>query len=137
MTTQTFPNRDKLFAKIHGELAFLDVALSALHQADIGGKLLAQMQRGVTAIRHLLRQAEASGLEAFACDLEDLLNLVCSGRLVLSPNVISLIRQSRQALARGLEAVAQGRSGIEEVQEVRDAVFSVLIEDAVTVKHRS
>lgn len=45
MKTQLCSGRDKLLAKISGQFAFLDVALTAFKQADIGEKVLAQMHR--------------------------------------------------------------------------------------------
>lgn len=131
---QLCSNRDKQVAKINGQLAFLEVALTALKQADIGNKVLTQMHRGVTAIRSTLRQANSPDLEAFVCDFEDLLSLLDNEELSFSPQMIELVRHSTTALRRGVEAVQCGDSVADAVQDARDAVFSVLLDHAVTVK---
>lgn len=135
MNSQLCNSRDKLFSKIHGQLAFLDVALTALDQADIGEKILTQMHRGITAIRGTLRSADSPDLEAFVCDFEDLLGLICAGDLRLSPEMIQLIRQSTAALTQGVDAHQQGHSVTDAVLDIRDAIFSLLLDHAVTVKH--
>lgn len=134
MTTQVCPDRNKMFTKIHGQLAFLDVAFTALKHVDIGEKILTQMHRGITAIRGTLRQADSPELEAFVCDFEDLLNLICAGEIKLTPEMIRLVQNSTQALARGVDAIRRGETGAEAVQETRCEVFSILLENAVKVK---
>lgn len=134
MNTQLCSNRDKLVAKINGQLAFLEVALTALKQADIGDKVLTQMHRGVTAIRGTLRQTDSPDLEAFVCDFEDLLALIGNGEIPFSPQMIELVRRSTTALGRGVEAMQFGIGVADAVQDARDAVFSVLLDHAVTVK---
>lgn len=134
MNTQPCSNRGHLAAKINGQLAFLEVALTALKQADIGDKVLTQMHRGVTAIRGTLRQADSPDLEAFICDFEDLLALIRNGEIPFSPQMIELVRRSTAAMARGVEAMQFGDSVADVVQDTRDAVFSVLLDHAVTVK---
>ncbi len=134
MNSQFCSGRNKLLAKVNGQLAFLNVALTALKQADIGEKVLAQMHRGVTAIRGTLRSADSPDLEAFACDFEDLLGLLCSGELKCSSDMIQLVRRSTAALANGVEAIQQGGSVTDAVQDARDTVFSLLLDHAVTVK---
>ena len=134
MNTQTCTGREKLLARINGQLAFLDVALTTFKQADIGEKVLTQMHRGVTAIRSTLRSADSPDLEAFACDIEDLLGLICAGEINFSSDMIQLVRQSTSALAQGVDALQQGDSVADAVQDARDAIFSVLLDYAVTVK---
>lgn len=134
MNTQACTNRDKLLAKINGQLAFLNVALTAFKQADIGEKVLTQMHRGVTAIRGTLRSADSPDLEAFVCDFEDLLGLICAGEIKFSSEMIQLVRHSTATLARGVEALQHGDSVADAVQDARDAVFSLLLDHAVTVK---
>lgn len=134
MNTQSCTGRDKLLAKINGQLAFLDVALTALKQADIGEKVLTQMHRGITAIRGTLRSADSPDLEAFTCDFEDLLALICAGEINFSSDMIQLVRRSTAALAQGVEALQNGDSVADAVQDARDAVFSLLLDHAVTVK---
>lgn len=134
MNTQFCPGQDKLIAKINGQLAFLEVALTALKQADIGEKVLTQMHRGVTSIRSTLRTADSPDLEAFACDFEDLLGLICAGEIKFSSDMIQIVRRSTAALAQGVEALQNGDSVADAVQETRDAVFSLLLDHAVTVK---
>ncbi len=134
MTTQLQVDRDRWMAKIKGQLAFLEVAFSALKQADIGEKVLSQMLRAVTAIRGSLRNADAPELEAFTCDLEDLLNLLCKGDLWLTSEVRGLLRACTQAMSAAVKAVEEGESGEREVQCVRDQLFSILLVSAVTVK---
>lgn len=134
MNTQTCTGREKLLARINGQLAFLDVALTTFKQADIGEKVLTQMHRGVTAIRSTLRSADSPDLEAFACDFEDLLGLICAGEINFSSDMIQLVRQSTSALAQGVDALQQGDSVADAVQDARDAIFSVLLDYAVTVK---
>ncbi|MBC8088359.1 MAG: hypothetical protein H7Z40_13910 [Phycisphaerae bacterium] len=134
MTTQLQLDRDRWLAKINGQLAFLDVAFSALKQADIGEKVLSQMHRAITAIRGALRNADAPELEAFTCDLEDLLNLLCKGHLWLTSEIRGVLRACTQALAEAVKAVQEGESGEREVHSVRDQLFSILLESAVTVK---
>lgn len=134
MNTQSCAGRDKLLAKINGQLAFLNVALTALKQADIGEKVLTQMHRGVTAIRGTLRSADSPDLEAFVCDFEDLLGLICAGEIKFSSDMIQLIRRSTAALAQGVEALQHGDSVDDAVLDARDEVFSLLLDHAVTVK---
>ena len=134
MNTQFCTGRDKLLAKVNGQLAFLDVALTTFKQADIGERVLTQMHRGVTAIRGTLRSADSPDLEAFACDFEDLLGLICAGEIKFTSVMIQLVRQSTAALAQGVEALQNGDSVADAVQEARDAVFSLLLDHAVTVK---
>ena len=134
MTTQLQMDRDRWLAKINGQLAFLNVAFSALKQADIGEKVLTQMHRAVIAIRGALRNADAPELEAFTCDLEDLLIILCKGELWLTTEIRGLLRSCTQALATAVKAVQQGESGEREVQGVRDQLFSMLLVNAVTVK---
>ena len=134
MKTQFCSGRDGLLTKINGQLAFLNVALTALKQADIGERVLTHMHRGVTAIRGTLRTAESPDLEAFACDFEDLLGLICAGEISLTPNMVRLIRGSTEALSQGVEALQRGDSVADAVQDARDAVFSRLLDHAVTVK---
>ncbi len=126
--------RDKQFAKIRGQLAFLDVALTAFKQADLGEKVVTQMHRGVTAIRGTLRSADSPDLEAFACDFEDLLGLICAGEIKFSSEMTQLVRRSTAALAQGVEALQQDHSVAEVVHEARDAIFSLLLDHAVKVK---
>lgn len=134
MNTLISSNRDKLLAKINGQLAFLDVALKALKQADIGEKVVTQMHRGVTAIRGTLRLAECPELEVFACDFEDLLGLICTGEIKLSSEMVSLVRGSTATFSRGVEALQQGYPVENVVKDARDAVFSVLLDHAVKVR---
>ena len=134
MTTQLLLDRDRWAAKINGQLAFLEVAFSALKQADIGEKVLGQMHRAVTAIRGVLRNADAPELEAFTCDLEDLLNLLCKGDLWLTTEVRALLRSCTQSLAAAVSAVQEGESGEHEVKCAHDQLFSILLVNAVTVK---
>ena len=134
MNTQFCAGRDKLFAKINGQLAFLKVALTALKQSDIGEKVLTQMHRGVTAIRGTLRSADSPDLEAFVCDFEDLLGLICAGEIKFSSDMIQLVRRSTAALGQGVEALQHGDSVDDAVLDARDAVFSRLLDHAVTVK---
>lgn len=134
MTTQLQVDRDRWLTKVNGQLAFLEVAFSALKQTDIGEKVLSQMHRAVIAIRGALRNADAPELEAFTCDLEDLLNLLCKGDLWLTSEVKGLLRACTQALASAVKAVQEGRSGEREVHCVRDHLFSILLISAVTVK---
>lgn len=134
MNTQLCNSRDKLFSKIQGQLAFLDVALTALDQADIGEKIVTQMHRGVTAIRGTLRSADSPDLEAFVCDFEDLLGLICAGEMQLSPGMIQLIRQSTVALTEGVDAHQHGHSVTDAVLDTRETIFSLLLDHAVTVK---
>ncbi len=134
MNTQSCAGRDKLLAKINGQLAFLNVALTALKQADIGEKVLTQMHRGVTAIRGTLRSADSPDLEAFVCDFEDLLGLICAGEIKFSSDMIQLVRRSTAALGQGVEALQHGDSVDDAVLDARDAVFSLLLDHAVTVK---
>ena len=134
MTTQFCSGRDQLLTKINGQLAFLDVALTALKQADIGERVLTHMHRGVTAIRGTLRTADSPDLEAFACDFEDLLGLICAGEISLTSDMIRLVRRSTAALWQGVEALRRGDSVADAIQNARDAVFSLLLDHAVTVK---
>lgn len=134
MTTQLVVDRDRWLAKINGQLAFLDVAFTALKQADIGEKILGQMHRAVTVIRGVLRNADAPELEAFTCDLEDLLNLLRNRDLELTAEMRVLLCGCTHALATAVSAVQRGESGEREVQFVRDQLFSVLLVNAVTVK---
>ena len=134
MSTLMQADRDRWLTKINGQLAFLEVAFSALKQADIGEKVLAQMHRAVIAIRGALRNADAPELEAFTCDLEDLLNLLCKGEIWLTSEVRGLLRTCTQALAAAVRAVQEGGSGEREVHFVRDQLFSILLVSAVTVK---
>lgn len=134
MNTQFCTGRDKLLAKINGQLAFLDVALTTFKQADVGEKVLTQMHRGVTAIRGTLRSADSPDLEAFACDFEDLLGLICAGEIQFSSNMIQLVRRTTTALTQGVEALQNGDSVADAVQDARDEVFSLLLDHAVTVK---
>ena len=134
MTTYLELDRDRWLTKINGQLAFLEVAFSALKQADIGEKVLSQMHRAVTAIRGALRNADAPELEAFTADLEDLLNLLCKGDLWLTSEVRGLLRACTQALAAAVKAVQAGDSGEREVHYVGDQLFSILLVSAVTVK---
>lgn len=134
MNAQFCSGRDKLFAKITGQLAFLNIALTSLKQADIGEKVLSQMHRGVTAIRGTLRGADSPVLEAFVCDLEDLLRLLCAGEIRFTADIVQLVRQSTAALGRGIEALQQGVSAADAVDEVRNEVFAVLLDHAVTVR---
>ena len=135
MNAQISYGHDKLVAKINGQLAFLNVALTALKQADIGEKVLTQMHRGVTAIRSSLRHADAPDLEAFACDFEDLLALLCSGEMKFTSGMTEIVRSSTAALMLGATAMERGESVADAIAEARDAVFSRLLEHAVTVKH--
>lgn len=134
MNTQFCAGRDKLLAKINGQLAFLDVALTTFKQADVGEKVLTQMHRGVTAIRGTLRSADSPDLEAFACDFEDLLGLISAGEIQFSSNMIQLVRRTTEALTQGVEALKHGDSVADAVQDARDEVFSLLLDHAVTVK---
>lgn len=134
MNAQFCSNQDKLLTKLNGQLAFLGVALTALNHADIGEKVLTQMHRGVTAIRGVLRSADSPDLEAFACDFEDLLGLVCADEIQFTPSVIQIVRRSTAALAEGVEALQRGDSVAVAVESARDAVFSLLLDHAVTVK---
>lgn len=134
MNTQVSFCRDSLLTKINGQLAFLKVALTALKQADIGEKVLTQMHRGVTAIRCSLRHAESPELEAFACDFEDLLGLLCSGEMKLTIGMTEIVRLSTTALSQGVTAMQNGESVEDVLADVRNAVFSRLLEHAVTVK---
>ena len=134
MNTQSYTGRDRLFAKINGQLAFMDVALTAFKHADIGEKVLTQMHRGITAIRGTLRSADSPDLEAFVCDFEDLLGLICAGEIKFSSDMIQLVRRSTTALSQGVEALQQGDSVADAVQDARDAVFSLLLDHAVTVR---
>ena len=134
MNTQSYTGRDRLLAKINGQLAFMDVALTAFKHADIGEKVLTQMHRGITAIRGTLRSADSPDLEAFVCDFEDLLGLICAGEIKFSSDMIQLVRRSTTALAQGVEALQQGDSVADAVQDARDAVFSLLLDHAVTVR---
>ncbi|TXT37414.1 MAG: hypothetical protein FD138_667 [Planctomycetota bacterium] len=134
MKTFLCSNRDKLLAKINGQLAFLEVALKALKDADIGEKLVTHMHRGITAIRGTLRTAESPELEVFVCDLEDLLGLICAGELELSPKMVALLRFSTSALSQGVDALRHDESVEDAIKEARDAVFSLLLDHAVTVR---
>lgn len=134
MNSQLCTGRDKLLAKIRGQLAFLDVALTAFKQADLGEKVVTQMHRGVTAIRGTLRSADSPDLEAFTCDFEDLLGLICAGEIKFSSDMIQLVRRCTEALALGVQALQHGDSVADAVQDARDAVFSLLLDHAVTVK---
>ena len=134
MNAQLDTARDKLVARINGQLAFLNVALTALKQADIGEKVLTQMHRGVTAIRSSLRHADSPDLEAFTCDFEDLLGLLCSGDMKLTSGITEIVRNSTAALVQGAAAMEHGESVADAIAEARDAVFSRLLEHAVTVK---
>ena len=134
MNTQFCTGRDKLLAKINGQLAFLDVALTTFKHADVGEKVLTQMHRGVTAIRGTLRSADSPDLEAFACDFEDLLGLICAGEIQFTSDMIHLVRRTTMALTQGVEALQHGDSVADAVQDARDEVFSLLLDHAVTVK---
>ena len=134
MNTQSYTGRDRLLAKINGQLAFMDVALTAFKHADIGEKVLTLMHRGITAMRGTLRSADSPDLEAFVCDFEDLLGLICAGEIKFSSDMIQLVRRSTTALAQGVEALQQGDSVADAVQDARDAVFSLLLDHAVTVR---
>lgn len=134
MNTLLSSNRDKLLAKINGQLAFLEVALKALKHADIGEKVVTQMHRGITAIRGTLRLAESPELEVFVCDLEDLLGLICAGELDLSPDLVALLRFSTSALSQGVKALQRHDSVEDAIVEARDAVFSLLLDHAITVR---
>lgn len=134
MNTQVSFCRDSLLAKINGQLAFLKVALTALKQADIGEKVLTQMHRGVTAIRSSLRHADSPELEAFAYDFEDLLVLLCSGEMKLTSGMTEIVRSSTAALSQGVTAMQNGESVDDVLADVRNAVFSRLLDHAVTVK---
>ncbi|MFM9960765.1 MAG: hypothetical protein ACKV2Q_06020 [Planctomycetaceae bacterium] len=134
MVTQLHLDRDRWLAKINGQLAFLDVAFSALKQKDLCERVLGQMHRAVTAIRGALRNADAPELEAFTCDLEDLLNLLRKGEMWLTTEVRGLLRGCTQALAAAVKAVENGESGEREISPIRDQLFSVLLVNAVTVK---
>lgn len=134
MTSQLQMEQSRWLAKINGQLAFLDVTFSAMKHADIGEKVLPQMYRAIVAIRGALRNADAPELEAFTCDLEDLLNLLCKGELWLTSEIRGVLRSSTQALAAAVTAVEKGESGQREIQTVRDQLFSILLVSAVTVK---
>ena len=134
MNSQLCTGRDKQLAKINGQLAFMDVALTAFQHADIGEKVLTQMHRGVTAIRGTLRSADSPDLEAFACDFEDLLGLICAGEIKFSSDMAQLVRRSTAALAQGVEALQHDHSVADAVHEARDAIFSLLLDHAVKVK---
>jgi chemotaxis protein histidine kinase CheA len=134
MMTPLQLDRDRCLAKIKGQIAFLDVAFAALKQADIGEKILAQMHRAVTAIRGALRNADTPELEAFTCDLEDLLGLMQKREVRLTPEIRILLCGCTHALAAAVEALQRGESGEREVQFIRDELFSVLLVNAVTVK---
>ena len=134
MNTLFCTSRDKLLARINGQLAFLDVALKALKQADIGEKVVTQMHRGLTAIRGTLRFADSPELEVFVCDFEDLLGLICADELQLSPEMVTLLRVSTGALSRGVDALQHGYPVENAIKDARDAVFSVLLDHAVTVR---
>ncbi len=84
--------------------------------------------------RFAVRSADSPDLEAFACDFEDLLDLLCSGELTFAADMIQLVRRSMAALAPGVEAIQNGDSVACVVQDARDAVFSLLLDHAVTVK---
>ena len=135
MTTQLQIDRDRWLAKIHGQLTFLDAAFSSMKQADIGEKVLTQMHRAVIAIRGALRNADAPELEAFTCDFEDLLNLLCNGDARLTSEIRYLLRSCTRALLAAVDALQRGESGVREIQCVRNELFSVLLVNAVTVKH--
>lgn len=134
MNAQLDTARDKLVARIKGQLAFLNVALTALKQADIGEKVLTQMHRGVTAIRCSLRHADLPDLEAFTYDFEDLLGLLRSGDMKLTSGIAEIVRNSTAALMQGAAAMEHGESVSDVIAEARDAIFSRLLEHAVTVK---
>lgn len=134
MKTLLTPSRDKLVAKITGQLAFLDVALKALSQADIAEKIATQMHRGVTAIRGALRLAESPELEVFVYDIEDLLWLICADELEFSPQMVALLQTCFAALAQGVKALQRDYPVENTIRDARDAVFSVLLDHAVTVR---
>ena len=134
MTTQLLLDRDRWAAKINGQLAFLEVAFSALKHADIGDKVLTQMHRAITVIRSTLRNADSPELEAFTCDLEDLVNLLRTREIKLSVELRGLMQRCTHALTLAIGALQRGETGEPEVQWVRDELFSVLLVNAVTVK---
>ena len=134
MTTQLQIYRDRWLAKINGQLAFLNAAFSAMKQVDIGEKVLTQMHRAVVAIGRTLRNADAPELEAFTCDLEDLLNLLRNGDAKLTSETRYLLRSCTHSLSAAMEAVQRGESGEREIERVRGELFSVLLVSAVTVK---
>ena len=134
MTTQLHIDRDRWLAKINGQLRFLEAAFLSMKQADIGTKVLTQMHRAVIVIRRALRNSDAPELEAFTCDLEDLLNLLRNGDAKLTSEIRYLLRGCTHSLSAAMTAVQRGESGEREVQCVRDELFSVLLVNAVTVK---
>ena len=133
-TTHLQIDRDRWMAKINGQLAFLEAAFSLLKQADFGGKVLTQIHRAVIAIRGTLRNADAPELEAFTCDLEDLLNLLRNGGARPTSEIRGVLRSSTRSLAAAVIALQRGESGEREVERVRGELFSILLRNAVTVK---
>jgi chemotaxis protein histidine kinase CheA len=136
MTTELQINRERWLAKISGQVAFLEAALSAIKQEDVGEKVLLPMHRSVVVIRQGLRNANTPELESFTCDLEDLLKLLRNGDAKLTTEIRSLLRGCTRSLMAAADALQRGESGEREVQAIRQMLFSALLVNAVTVKRR-
>lgn len=137
MNTPKTSSHEHVVARINGQVAFLNAAMKALGEGGINRKLLSQMLRGITAIRSSLRYTDSPDLEAFSCDLCDLLGLLDSDEIQFNWGMIELVRRSVVALGDGVRAMQYCESVADEIQDVRDAVFSVLLDHAVTVKRCS
>lgn len=123
-----------LVAKLKSQVTFIDFALESAKQKDIGQKAFVQMHRAIVAVQGMLKSMDVPELEAFACDLGDLLQRTCQGEVAPSLKLTQLIRRGTHALRCCFDAIEAGLPAIDELSEARTEVLSLLLDDAVTVK---
>jgi hypothetical protein len=132
--TSLCPLDRSLVAKLKSQLKFIEFALESAKQKDIGHKAFVQMHRAIVAVQGLLKSIDVPELEAFVCDLGDLLQRTGQGKITPSIRLTQLIRRGTHALRSSFDAIEAGLPATDALSEARAEILSFLLDDAVTVK---